>query len=454
MAVQTTGGYGTYGTSAGAIGPQYTYVLKKALEIAKYEMPLHTFAQKKLIPLNSGKIAQFTRLMHLLPVTSAATEGAAVTTINPYAQDFSVTVKEWENAIAVSTLLDDTFITPALEAYIEILGINMGESMNLELQKTLWGEDNDEATLTYESEVGCMGLAGSATAATLGYLNRYAAATTSGSTTTFLDNTLNDTTNLPGYYNDTYIGGSIVFTNPASQNYGRGRLISDYASATGTITWIKAVPQVTQASAAASTPLSADYQDTAHVCALSRDGDLSLNLTQGTDIMTASLIRRSVAMLRKNGARPISGADYVAILGPESFHSIGSGTSTGDFIDISKYDRSQMLTEKEVGRIAGCRIIFESKPYRLGITSEFDYSATGGLHVSFVLGRDCLGACGLQGQNALGESDTQVIIKRPGPQTTSDPSNKFCTAAWKTNFARLSLNACWGVGIVTYPLAL
>jgi len=96
----------------------------------------------------------------------------------------------------------------------------------------------------------------------------------------------------------------------------------------------------------------------------------------------------------------------------------------------------------------------DNKPYRLAITQPHDYSATGGLHMSFVLGKDCLGAAGLQGQLKMGESDTTVIIKRPGPQTVSDPLNKRGTAGWKTVFGRLSLNACNGVGIITYPFEL
>jgi len=177
-------------------------------------------------------------------------------------------------------------------------------------------------------------------------------------------------------------------------------------------------------------------------------------LTAGTDIMKAVLVRRAVGILRKEMARPIRGADYVMIAGPESYHNISEQTGSGEYIDIHKYDNATQLLGGEVGRIAGCRIVFDNKPYKLAATTPYDYSATGGLHVSFVLGRDALGACGLQGQNTLGQSDTQVIIKRPGPQTTSDPSNKFSTAAWKTTFARLSINACNAVGIVTYPNTL
>lgn len=449
-AIQVTGTYGT------GIGPTFTYILKKTLEYAHPLMPIHQFAQKKLIPLHSGKTARFTRLMHLLPVTSAGTEGATLDTLKPYAMHFDVTVKEWENAIGVATLLDDTFITPALLAYLEILGINMGESMNLELQKTLWGEDYDETTLTYEADVGCIGLLGDATSADLGKWNQNLTAATSGSTTTFIVAPSNND-KVGGAYNDDFLGGSIVFTNPQSQNYGLGRRIFDWTSSAPTATWKTAVKVTTQAHALEASPTTADYADTARLmCHGTAEGaaGAATALTAGTDIMTAKLIRRAVGVLRKEMARPIRGADFVAILGPEPYQNLAEGTGAGEYIDIHKYDDASQLLGSEVGRIAGCRIIFDNKPYKLAATTPYDYSASGGLFVSFVLGRDALGACGLQGQNTLGQSDTQVIIKRPGPQTTSDPSNKFSTAAWKTTFARLSINACNAVGIVTYPNTL
>jgi len=98
MAVQITGTYGT------GIGPTYTYIVKKALEYAKAVMPLHQFVQKRFIPLHGGKTAQFTRLLHIAPITaplsSSPGEGVAVTPVKVYAQEFTVAVDEWGKAIS------------------------------------------------------------------------------------------------------------------------------------------------------------------------------------------------------------------------------------------------------------------------------------------------------------------------------------------------------------------
>jgi len=439
-AVQITGTYGT------GVGPIYTHINKKLLEIARPIMPLYQFAQKRFIPLNAGKTAQFTRLLHIAPVTSALTEGSLTDAVKVYAQDFTVSVAEWGKAVAVSTLLDDTFITPALQAQVELLGINMGESMQLELQKTLWGEDYDDVTLTHEANTGAIGLAWASTAATLNALNFNVAASTSGSTVTFVSGSLVAAGSHYGRNDDTFLGGGIVFTNPQSPNYGLGRRVFDYTSAAGTVTWKTAVKTTT---ATLDNDAFVAGLETARVMSLS--SATTLSLTANTDRLKAAALRRACGILRKESAPPFQAPYYVAVVSPDEYHNLSASTATGEFIDIHKYTDIGPLLQNEVGRIGGCKVILDNKPYKLAITSPFDYSATGGLHVSFVLGKNAFGCVGLQGQNQLGQSDTKVILKRPGPQTTSDPHDMINTASWKTTFARLSLDASNAVAIISYP---
>jgi len=407
-------------------------------------MPLYQFAQKKFIPLHSGTTAQLTRLLHIAPVTSPLTEGSLTNAVKVYAQDFTVSVKEWGKAIAVSTFLDDTFITPALEAQVELLGINMGESMQLELQKCLWGEDYDETTNTYEANTGAIGLAWASSATTRASLNYNVTADSTGTTTTFVSNTLNDS----GYgdNNDSFLGGGIVLTNPQSPNYGFGRRLFDSTSSSPTLTWKTAVKVKT--GTLDGTNLVSGLE-TARVMALA--SATTLALTANTDRLKAGALRLACGMLRKHMAQPVQAPYFAAVVSPDEYHNLSSATATGEFIDIHKYSDVGPLLQNEVGRIAGCKVILDNKPYKLAITSPFDYSATGGLHVTFVLGKNAFGCVGLQGQNRLGQSDTDVILKRPGPQTTSDPHNMINVASWKTTFARLALDANNAIAIVSYP---
>lgn len=430
---------GTYGTG---IGPVYTYVNKKLLEIAKPYMPLHTLAQKKLIPLNSGTIGKFTRLMRLPKVTSALTEGTADTPGNVYATDFDVTVAEWGDSIAVSSLLDMTFITPALTAYTEILAISAGQSMNLELQKTLWGTAFSSAALSVH---GCIGLAGERT--TPGSFNQDLTANSTASTTTFGYNEL-FSGNLEATEGDDFKGGTITFNNPQSPNYGFARRISDSSSTSPvTITWLGAVKV---AHNDANTLLYG--AETARVTHFKTTG--ALKMTKGTDVLRAKTIRRAYSVLDSECAVPFVKGDYAIVIPPHSMSTLSEETSTGGFLDTFKYTDSGPILDNEIARTAGFRVLKETEPYLIDATAATvgNYTGTkGDMEVVFALGKNCLGACGLQGNNSIGQADTKIIVKRPGPGTTSDPTDMFSTMAWKTTWARLSLNACWGVGIVVYP---
>jgi len=441
---------GTYGTG---IGPQHTYVVKKLLDYAKPMMPLHTYATKKFIPLNSGKIAQFTRVMHLDPVTSAGSEGAALTMKEPYAQDFTATVAEWENGISVSTLLDDTFITPALVAYLEILGINLGESMQLELYKTLWGPNLDAST--QDAAIGCIPLIFDESQLSTNNMN--VLCTTSGSTTTFVSTTLY-TGN--GALNDSYIGGGFMVIDPKSPLYGKGRRISDSTSSTGILTTtFAATPAIPWGSYDGTTSSDTTEAYCSNFGTAAGSTYPALGLTQGTDILNAVALRKADMILRKCSAPPMSGPYYVALAGPKDYSDLLSDSdSPGGFLDSNRYTNPQPIFENEIGRIGGCIVVLDTRPYHLDETASAttigDYAAGGKLGFTPVLGKGAFGCVGLQGQLATGQSDTNVIIKRPGPQTTSDPTNKFCTAAWKTTFARLSLDGTRAVGIITYPTEL
>lgn len=412
MAYQLTGTYGT------GIGPTYTFVVKKLLETAKPLMPLAGLAQTKTIPLHSGKTAKFTRLMQLAKVTTAATENAAATPVAPTAQEFEVTTAIWENAIGLSTFLDDTFINPALAAYSEILGINAGESMELELQKTLG------AVSTTDDIAGMMAFV--ADDSQYGTNNVTGTATSAGTTTKLIDTALTQAA-------DFWKGGWITFTNPAEQNYGLSRKCLAFDASADSLYWTTAVKVATSSTAPKTT-----YR-------LASPGATS-SLTAGTDVLNAKVLRRVKTLLHKHMAMPLSGGFYVGTVDPDNEEHLTGDTATGGFIETHKYTDNTIILDGELGRLAGVRLVAETNPYELSSSSSYDYSDGGALVMNFVVGRDCLGRCGLSGQ-----ADTQVLIKRSGPQTTSDPTDKLCTMAWKTTFARLRLNSCWGVGVLTSP---
>jgi len=253
--------------------------------------------------------------------------------------------------------------------------------------------------------------------------NVFGTATSAGTTTKLVDTALTQAA-------DYWKGGWIVFTNPAEQNYGLGRRPLAFDATADSVYWTTAVK--------VATSTSTQYR-------MSSPGATS-SLATGTDIMSAKVLRRAKTLLDKQMAMPISGGHYVGTIDPDSQDALINESGAGGFIQCHQYVDNTILLDGELGRIAGVRMVKDTNPHSLSSTSAYAYDAEGALMLNFVLGRDCLGKCGLSGL-----TDTEVYIKRPGPQTTSDPTNKFCTMGWKTTFARLRLNACWGIGVMTAP---
>lgn len=425
MAYQVRGTYGT------GVGPVYYHVRKKFLEDVYTRSSLAKLCQTKTIPLNSGEYLKLTRRMQLPLITSALTEGTKGTPQKVYAQDINVRPDTWGGSIQVSRMLQDTFISPALEAYTGQLSEQAFRSMNLELQKTILGEDADEATTLKEAEAGCILM--SADADAYGTYNLTFTATTTGTTTSFISSAVSAT-------NDEYNGGVITFTHPASQNYGLARRIENFTSGDDAIHWtspVKVAPSETSASGEAET-VAVGYNAQ------------SLNLTAGTDVMTSSLCRRAKAMLDKHMARTFKNGFYRGSLDPENFFHLSADSGVGAWGD-TKYTTVEYIQgfPTTIMRIGGVEFLHETEPYKLAITSQYDYSATGGLVLVPIMGQDALGRCGLTGR-----TDTEIKVKHPGPQTVDDPHDELHVMSWTTTFARLPLNACHCVGVLTYPNAL
>ena len=413
MAVTITGAY-----ASTKIGPTYTHNVKKLLEMAKDNMPLAQLAQTVTIPLNSGLTARFTRLLRMAKVTSALTEGASGTEVNVAAKHFDVTCADWGNFTQISSLLDDTFINPAVTAYMDVLGINAGESMNLQLQISLAGASitDDIAGITpyiYD-------------ASHLTTYNKKGTASAAGSTKSLID-----TSGLATEAADFWKYGWIDFTNPAEANYGLSRRVLAFDATSDIVWWTTAVN--------IATSISTTYR-------ISAPGALAA----GTDALAPATFRYALDRLRKQKASPIWGAYYALTMSPESesdcFNVASAGTA--NIWEAYKYTNNEPILANEIGKYGGFKILRDSNPYTVVITT-MQYSDTGTAEICFALGKNALGRAGLSGQ-----TDTKYIIKHPGPQTTSDALDQFHTAGWKTNFARMPINACAAVGLVVAPTGI
>jgi N4-gp56 family major capsid protein len=117
-------------TTTGLSAEVSTYYEKVFLERAKYESIFDQGLQKRKQPANEGKVVYFTRHTPLATATTALTEGVNPTEVALTASTVSATLAEYGNTVKISRFLSLTSIDANNKEKIEVVGQNMGETMD------------------------------------------------------------------------------------------------------------------------------------------------------------------------------------------------------------------------------------------------------------------------------------------------------------------------------------
>jgi N4-gp56 family major capsid protein len=117
-------------TTGGLTATMATYYSKLFLERAKLLLKFDTFAQRRGIPKNGGKVVNFTK--HIAPAvaTTGLTEAVNPSGANATAATIAATLVEYGSYTQISSLYDRTSIDVGLEEQVSIFGQNAGESMD------------------------------------------------------------------------------------------------------------------------------------------------------------------------------------------------------------------------------------------------------------------------------------------------------------------------------------
>jgi N4-gp56 family major capsid protein len=107
-----------------------TYYDKVFLERAKYELILKEGGQIRTHPANEGRTVNFTRYEPLTIITDPLTEGANPTTCAITACTVSMTLSEYGLTVNTSRMLSLVSIDGNMKEKIELVGQNMGETLN------------------------------------------------------------------------------------------------------------------------------------------------------------------------------------------------------------------------------------------------------------------------------------------------------------------------------------
>lgn len=117
-------------TTTGLSSEVSTYYEKVFLERAKYESIFDQGLQKRKQPANEGKVVYFTRHTPLATATTALTEGVNPTEVALTASTVSATLAEYGNSVKISRFLSLTSIDANNKEKIEVIGQNMGETID------------------------------------------------------------------------------------------------------------------------------------------------------------------------------------------------------------------------------------------------------------------------------------------------------------------------------------
>lgn len=107
-----------------------TYYEKVFLARAEYEYIYSQGLQKRMQPANEGKTVVFTRHTPLATVTAALTEGVNPSEVNLTATNVSATLAEYGTTVKISRFLSETSIDTNNKEKIEVIGQNMGETLD------------------------------------------------------------------------------------------------------------------------------------------------------------------------------------------------------------------------------------------------------------------------------------------------------------------------------------
>lgn len=125
------------GSNPGLTNTMQIFYDRVFLERAMFELRHDFGADKKNIPMNSGKTVYFTRFTPLAVVTSALSEAANPTAVDMTAATVSAVLADWGAYTTVGSLYSMTSIEEGLTEHVQLHGQNAGESIDQELRRIL-----------------------------------------------------------------------------------------------------------------------------------------------------------------------------------------------------------------------------------------------------------------------------------------------------------------------------
>ena len=380
-----------------------TYYDKTLLHFAEPVMVIDKLADhSRDIPQKEGMKINFTRWVPIPKVTGTTGEGQNPTVVEMEAFDFEKTVAKYGLSVSLSETLQLTAYSDTLNGAVELLGVNMGESINYQYRKAM-------ANGFYPMRVD-----NSTTYAVTGSV------TTSNSTTQITDTTLTEATHF-------WTDGVIIFTS--GQNAGYVGHVTAFDATV--VTFEPALKE------------KCDTTDTFRIVSSQGIG--------ASNIVTASSVERAVAILKHNKAPKYDGKNYVGIMSPFVIYDFMQDSA---WVNAQHYASPQAIKDGELGKWGGVRWYEDTEAWTeepCNTSAHEDtqdkgfgfYSATGAVNLTPIFGKHAIAG------TRIGGVKDKLIVKVSGSQDTSNPTNAFSVVSWRAFFVASPLNGLFGVNLIS-----
>lgn len=362
---------------------------------------LDNWADKKDIPLWSGKTVSYFAYYPILEDADPITEGSSTANeVTVTGQTVEATVAKYAQWRPHTELMSLTARDKNLEKQVGLFGEAAGRSLELALAKEYFqngsipirtSQLSNSATYTIESTVD---------------------ASAGNSTTFFYDDAIVHTSDL-------FEGAHMVVRYGATRNYRYGGIVSVHGSTAEGFTMTKAAP-------------------------LAFSANTTYRMVVGTGIVAAQLITGSainycVSKAREYGFYPYEDGWFKSTLASQVEVDLQKYQV---FINLGQYQQSEKIEKGFIGSLWGVKFSRTTMPYRESVAGV--YSSTGVVFCTPIMGMHSLANVGLGGMKGH-----RVHIKNPGPQSTNEPYNEKGTLGYSFYAAPKSLNAAFGINLMS-----
>ena len=148
------------------------------------------------------------------------------------------------------------------------------------------------------------------------------------------------------------------------------------------------------------------------------------------DVMTPAYFEKAYNKLRRANIPKLEGNFYVAVLHPDVISDLRDNSSAGDWYDVNKYSRPEIVLQNEIGTFKGFRVIEDSN---ISINTDAGSTTTDTYHSIFM------------GYNALGYAQSASKPPKATLVSGTDKLNRFVHLGWYGVFAYgiIDSNAVW-----------